>query len=243
MLVETEKRTASADTVAIGESRVVAEPNAVGSSGLSVEDVLPARTEWPGWSMPKFGWWAGAYSVAFTIVGFFYFALTDQRHPWRALIAAFLLPPVAVGCEYVGRCAATVYRRFAQYELLLDVIRLAKYEVAQSREQLSISESLVRDLLVAFGRIEIDLVQVFGGSVFLTLKPKKSMKVDIGNRVRVIDLTDGKAMGTFQITQITPVCLAKALGDLNPLWSGYLHQAGAESSAPPNSAAILIEKE
>lgn len=243
MLVETEKRTASADTLASRESRVVVEPNAVGSSDLSVTETLLARAEWPRWPMPKFSWWAGAYSVAFTIVGFFYFALTDQHHPWRALIAALLLPLLPIGCEYVGRCAATIYRRFAQYEPLLDVIRQAKYEVVQSRKQLSISESLVRDLLVAFGRIEIDLVQVFGGGVFLTLKPKKTMKVEIGNRVRVIDLTDGKAMGTFQITQITPVCLAKALGDLNPLWSGYLHQAGAESSAPPNSAAILIEKE
>jgi len=248
MSVDNEKLIASGGTQANSQSFAVAKLNAVAvaapdaAEAVPVEATLLTRAEWPVWSVPKFGWWASAYSIAFTVVGFFYAFFTAQHHPFRALIVALLLPLVAIAFELVVRCAATIYRRFAQYENLLQVIQRARYALIESRQQLAVSEAVVGDLLVAFAKIEIELVQMFGGVVFLTLKPKKRMTLQIGHRVRVIDFTDGKVMGTFEITQIAPY-RARALGDLNPVWSGYLHQAGAESSAPPNSAAILIEKE
>ncbi|HEY0766261.1 MAG TPA: hypothetical protein VGD61_28020 [Pyrinomonadaceae bacterium] len=248
MSVDNKKLITSGQTQANSPSFAVTEPNRVAvvapnaGAAVPVEPTLLTRAEWPVWSVPKFGWWAGAYSIAFTVVGFFYAFFTAQHHPFRALIVALLLPLVAIVFEHVARCAATIYRRFAQYENLLEVIQRARYALIESRQQLAVSEAVVGDLLVAFAKIEIELVQVYGGVVFLTLRPKKRMTLHIGHKVRVIDFTDGKLMGTFEITQIAPY-RAKALGDLNPVWSGYLHQAGAESSAPPNSAAILIEKE
>src|SRR2546425_6460387 len=98
MSVDNEKRIASGDTRASSQSLGFAEPGPVAvaapSAGeaLPAEAALPPKAEWPGCNMPKFGWWAGAYSIAFTVVGFFYFAFTAQHHPWRALIAAVLLP-------------------------------------------------------------------------------------------------------------------------------------------------------
>jgi hypothetical protein len=194
--------------------------------------------------VPKFGWWwAGAYGVALTAVGFFYTVFTAQHHPWRALIAVLVLPLFAVAGDYIVRCAATMYRRFAQYEVLVDLIFRASYERDDLKQQLAISESLVSDLLVTFARIEIQLVQVFRGDLFVRLKPKRNMKLQIGNRVRVIDVRDGKAMGTFEITETEPAYLGKALGDLNSLWLGYLRQTGTESSGPPHLAAFLVERE
>jgi hypothetical protein len=210
----------------------------------SAETPLQAKADWPQLILSKSGWWwAGAYGVALTAVAFFYAVFTAQHHPWRALIAVLVLPFFAVTGDYIVRCAVTIYRRFAQYESLLEVIRKDRYELEESRQQLSLSESLVSELLVAFARIEIQLVQVFRGDVFVRLKPKRNMKLQIGNRVRVIDVRDGKAMGTFEVTEVAPAYLGKALGDLNPLWSGYLREAGTESTAPPHLAAFLLERE
>lgn len=179
MSVDNEKLIASIGTNGSTQSLAVAAATAVAVSdpkpteAVAAEAGLPAKAEWPVWSVPKFGWWAGAYSIAFTVVGFFYAVFTAQHHPWRALIVALLLPLLAIAFEHAVRCAATVYRRFAQYENLLKVIQRAGYELVESRQQLAVSEAMVGDLLVAFAKIDIELVQVFGGVVFLTLKPKK----------------------------------------------------------------------
>jgi hypothetical protein len=58
----------------------------------------------------------------------------------------------------------------------------------------------------------------------------------------VIDFSEAIALGSFRITQVEPICIAKAEGALDPMWSGYLRSAGAESSALPNSAAILLDR-
>jgi len=50
-------------------------------------------------------------------------------------------------------------------------------------------------------------------------------------------------MGTFEVRETTPACYAQALGDLNPLWSGSIHEPVAEVNPPVTFAAILIEKE
>jgi hypothetical protein len=243
MSVENEKLITPGDTRVSSQSPVVAEPNGDASPALTADETLPIRAEWRGWPRWQFGWWMAAYGFIFTVGGFMYFALTDQKHPWRALIAGLLLPVLLNACVFIGRSAETAYIRYAQYAHLLELIHNTKGDLDRTRQQLSATESLVRDLLVASRRIEIDLVQQINGHVFLTLKPKRSIRLQKGNRIQVVDFTDGAVMGTFQITEIAPVCLAKALGDLNPVWSGYIHQVGVESSRPGNSAAILIESE
>ena len=254
MSTENEQLIADGDTSVRSRSLIVPEFRDAVASALNempqavevsrAETPLPTKADWPRLTLSKSGWWwAGAYGVALTAVGFFYAVFTAQHHPWLALIAVLVLPFFAVAVDYIVRCAVTMYRRFAQYESLLAVIRRDRYELDESRHQLSISESLVSELLVAFARVEIQLVQVFRGDVFVRLKPKRNMKLQIGNRVRVIDVRDGKAMGTFEVTEIAPAYLGKALGDLNPLWSGYLREAGTESTAPPHLAAFLLERE
>jgi hypothetical protein len=230
-----------ADTVAELDAIVGMVPDA--AEPVSAKAPLPPKADWPRLSIPKLGWWwAGAYAAALTAVGFFYAVFTAQHHPWRALIAVVILPFIAIASDYIVRCAATAYRRFVQYGQLHDQLRTTDGRLTQVNEQLLGTQSLVRYLVVGSPRIEIELVQQINGRVFLKLKPGRAVKLQKGDIVQVVDFTDGAAMGTFEITEIKP-CLAKALTDLNPVWSGFIHEAGAESSAPGNSAAILIEKE
>jgi hypothetical protein len=251
MSVDNEQVIAEGERGAKNQSLVIPERSALAgleeeAHALEVPPTAssPARAQWPRMILPKSGWWwAGAYGVALSAAAFFYTVFTAQQHPWRALVAVLVLPFFAIAGDYLVRCAATMYRRFAQYDSLFDVIGRAQYELNESRQQLSISESLVTDLLVAFARIDIPLVQVFRGDVFVRLKPKRNLKLQIGNKVRVIDTRDGKVMGTFEVTETEPAHLGKALGDLNPLWSGYLRDAGTESSAPPHLKAFLVERE
>jgi len=124
---------------------------------------------------------------SFSIVTFFYKLFTAGNHPIRALIVALLLPLLAFVFDHAARCAATVYRRLAQYEPLRELLSTTQADLNQTKQQLSTTESLVRELVVASRRIEIGPLQLINGRAILILKPKKSMRLQRGNRVQVID--------------------------------------------------------
>jgi hypothetical protein len=164
-------------------------------------------------------------------------------HPWLVLFAVSLTPLSYVAIEYLATSIAIVYRRYRSYDTLYDLISKAAGGQALLEQRLLETEAFVQYLsqkLVISQKIEIEKVQLFNGSISLMLKPRKTHKLQIGMQLKVIDLTEGMVMGTFQVTQTAPNCLARAV-DINPIWSGYIHEAGPESSAPPNSAAILLE--
>jgi hypothetical protein len=197
-----------------------------------------AKRSWRYWLVDE------AYGLSIAAIGLLA-KLFNQigSHPWFVIFSILVAPITYVALEYSVAVVAVTYRRFSSYESLCDLLCLNNDERQHLEQRLLETEVVVQYLsqkLVVAHKIEIERVQVFKNNISLTLKPKRNLKLQIGNQVKVIDLTEGAVMGTFQITQIEPTCLAKAL-EISPIWSGYIHEMGPESSPPPNSAAILIE--
>ncbi|HRH41244.1 MAG TPA: hypothetical protein PKY82_06325 [Pyrinomonadaceae bacterium] len=92
---------------------------------------------------------------------------------------------------------------------------------------------------------EIIKVQFYENSVYIILSKKKTQSLIIGDEIKVFDTEDGKVLGIFEISENkTTTFTAKVNGFIDAVWSGYIHNQGnAETSAPPNTIAILFPKE
>jgi hypothetical protein len=179
-------------------------------------------------------------------VSFLYFLLLNdhlKQHRKWVVATAVIMPFLLWASIALSRNISVGYQRLKQYMTLRDLLLQRTRDLTTGSQQLSDTQLTVRELLgqlIHSRKVEIKRVQLFKGRVSLTLKPKRNFKLSVGDKVRVIDLNDGELMGTFRVTQTHGSCTAEALQDINPVWSGYVHQNGSDS-APPGAIAVLIE--
>lgn len=81
--------------------------------------------------------------------------------------------------------------------------------------------------------------------IYLILIKKKTKSLIIGDEIKVFAKEDGRIMGVFEISETKQTNFtAKVNGYIDAVWSGYIHDIrNPESSAPPNTIAILFPKE
>jgi hypothetical protein len=206
------------------------------------------KLEWPTLArLKRAGWWVALYLPSIAIGGLLakLFPLIGG-HPWYVLGAILVTPIIYSGVDQSARLLHTSYKRFKAYDAIFTLSLKRNQDFIQSEQRRADTWYLTQELLatvLASKQITVEKVQVFNKRISLLLKPRRGARVVIGDQLTVVDLTGGAVMGTFQITQIDPICQAKALADLDPLWSGYIRDAGSETSLPPESVAILMERD
>jgi hypothetical protein len=92
--------------------------------------------------------------------------------------------------------------------------------------------------------IEIELVQHYNERLHLRLRRRTGLNLEVGSEIKVIDLTEGSIMGTFEVVQVLSThYIARNSSNVNALWLGYvLDKGGVESSPPPNVMALFIPR-
>jgi hypothetical protein len=142
---------------------------------------------------------------------------------------------------YLYRVADVIYKRVRCYEYLHGLTEQKSEEIIRSRDTIT---NLLGELIETRS-IEIEKVQYFKKHLGLLLKKRRGLNLEVGNEVRVIDMTDGSVMGVFEISEARRThYIAKSSGSIDAVWLGYIHGTGdGESYAPPNTAAISFPKD
>jgi hypothetical protein len=148
-----------------------------------------AKRSWGYWLVDE------AYGLSIGAIGLLA-KLFNQigSHPWFVIFSILVAPITYVALEYSAAVVAVTYRRFSSYESLCDLLCLNNDERQHLEQRLLETEVVVQYLsqkLVVAHKIEIERAQVFKNNISLTLKPKRNLKLQIGNQVKVIDLTEG----------------------------------------------------
>jgi hypothetical protein len=119
-------------------------------------------------------------------------------------------------------------------------------DLEDKEKALLASQQVILNLLeevTARRKFEITKVQFYNDVIYLILSKKRTQNLTIGDEIKVLDTNDGSLMGAFQVCQDNQTEFRAEVSDyISPLWEGFIRQLGnAESSAPPNTMAILFK--
>jgi hypothetical protein len=191
------------------------------------------KTEWPKWQKWESAWWFTFIGAICGLVLLVFPSLIDAPL-WIRLIVVIgmvLLPLVISSVRYLFQISSVILSRVHNYSNLYTMFEQS------SRVILSLMKQLI-----AIRGFEIDRVSNYNHDLYITFKKKKGITLQQGDLVSVIDTREGIIMGSFQITEIREnEYRAKNSGYIDPVWRGYIYQAGkAESVPPPDTIAIHL---
>jgi hypothetical protein len=214
--------------------------------GLATQHILPTEISWPKPIVKSRRWWAVAYGLSLGSASFLAARFPSiGAHPWYLLMSVGVAPLSYALIEHWVHWATVTYQRLTAYNALyefgsksIDALNERDWRLSETQSAI---QYLVQEFIPHQRIIEVQKVQYWKEEVFLHLRGKRGQKIAVGMEVKVIDLELGSVMGTFIITQTTPTCQAKAARGLDPIWLGFIRNAGGECSLPADSVAILLE--
>lgn len=197
--------------------------------------------EFPAYSWPTSGWW---FTVVGTIAGGVIF-LAPAVANWPlftrlTLFAAIAsLPAASIFFKTYASRLFVFYRRAVAYDSTQEELRNLRDE---SEKNCNLAAILLQERQNA-NSLQIENGYIYDAIPFVSLYRKRGFKVEIGDRMTVVDCTNGMHLGDFEITEKNPQkYIAKAIADIHPLWMGFMVQTGATPSAPPpDSLAIRFK--
>lgn len=194
---------------------------------------VPSRLSWPQRTVYDIAWWAGIFGTLFGVLTPFYSAFT-------ALLIAVLATPLIFAAIFLIKGGRVAYMRIRDYPFLYQLTEDRTTALQEARNTvLSLSDEL-------FGErtLEIEVVQYYNEKLHLRLKRSERLNLSVGSEIKIIDLSDGALMGTFEILQLLPnQYVARNTANVNALWLGYiLEKGGVESLPPPNVVAVSIAR-
>ncbi|HEY0545160.1 MAG TPA: hypothetical protein VGC91_07170 [Pyrinomonadaceae bacterium] len=207
------------------------------------EESLISKADWPRWTWRESSWWLTAIGAVIALLLILYPLLISYPLWLRMLVgfASLLSPILILALIFSLKVATVALDRIHGYKQLYELSEQRTKEVAQAQETILY---FLRELLG--GRsFEIEKVQYYKDRLTLILKKKRGVTLEAGNEIRVIDTLEGVVMGIFEISEVrSKHYIARSQGSVNAVWLGYIHESGnAESSAPPDTAAIFFPKD
>jgi hypothetical protein len=198
----------------------------------------PPRLDYPNLRWPDSGWW---FTIIGTLVGLLLLVAPDAtnqsfRIRLLACVGITLLPASVILAIYPLRIALVRGRRLQQYDALHSTISNLQGEVAKSATAI---QALVqeREDRRAF---KIEYCYFYESTVVVAISRRQGIRLQAGSKLIVVDQSEWRNLATIQITGSNGKCyLAKGLDDFDPLWLGYIRQAGASHSSPPPGAIAL----
>ena len=139
--------------------------------------------------------------------------------------------------EHLLKVSSIVVSRLRAYNDLYDVAERQFQQIAKAQDTiLELSSELTNGR-----RFEIIKTLYYDDTLYIEIRKNRNRRLELGHRVRVIDVQDGGIMGLFQVTEIRSDGYRARSEDVDPIWLGYVHKIGStEGSAPPNTVAFLI---
>jgi len=195
----------------------------------------------PSFKRPDSGWWfttIGAIVAIALIIApkSVNFSLAARI----TLVLVFIfLPAVWASLAFAVSSFTQMVRRSFAYPRVYETVSSITMELEQSKlliNALMLERENHRSLTVAY-------CFMFRDSACISLNRKRGFRVKTGDRCTVVDQENGQVLGRFVVIEVRPESyIARAEDHVDPIWLGYMRQAGtAHSSAPPNAAAIFIQ--
>lgn len=195
--------------------------------------------KYPSFHWPRSGWW---FTVIGAVVGVGYIVyprVVQLTLPNRAIVGAgiTLAPGVLVLASFLLRAIrvfvnrARTFSQILQYQCMLE-------------EKLGCLQELIRLLLSdrTNKAYVIDHCYDYENRTVIALKKKPGPSLSVGQAIAVIDQKDAAPLGKFVVTRSdTEFYLCEVTGYMDPLWLGYVKQAGTtHSQASPSAVAVAI---
>lgn len=154
-------------------------------------------------------------------------------------VAALVLPIALLVAGYLLRALTVAIQRAAAYPHLRAVAVAARDELVQTKEMLARVLREQDDL----PQFQVDGAFVFVEQIYIVIALGRET-LEIGDRIVVVDRADGMFYGNFEAVEVrTDGYRAKSIGNISPLWEGYIRQAHvAQTPAPPGAVALLVAK-
>ena len=198
-----------------------------------VPDLPDPRLDWPGW-----GWWLGLVGVIGSLLLIIWPEIPLLSWGCRIGLLALLVivaPCLLVFGRHAYRCARVAVARAKEYPAIAESLE----DSIEERER---AYSLISQLrLVLTSRDVFDLAYCFlsNGQAFLAVRIEKHDELGQGAMLKVVAET-GQLLGTFAVVKVeTEYYIARAQGQVDPLWMGYMKQTGAAHSEPPVGAVAV----
>ncbi|TWU61112.1 hypothetical protein V7x_54240 [Crateriforma conspicua] len=194
--------------------------------------------EYPKYQWPTSGWWFTIVGTLFGGIVFLAPNAIDMPILSRVLlfVAVAIAPAAVIFASTFLRRFVTFFRRGKNYEIALS-------NIAQLRDEISRGTQLTNLLLQERQNtraLQIEHGYYYDNYAYISLHRKKGFAVAVGDVLTVVDQTNGRNLGDFQITELKPkTYVGKATGDIDPLWLGYIVQTGTTPSAPPPDSLAI----
>ena len=202
----------------------------------------PPELKIPRYSWPTSGWWA---TIVGTLIGGIVFLAPDTIElPILSRVLLFLaiaiLPAAMILIGTWFHRLLVFYRRATNYESAI----LAFSDIQTELDKNSQLTNLLLQERQSTRAFKIEHAYLYNSVAYIALNKKPGFTADPGDILTVVDQSNGKHLGDFEVTELKPKhYIARALGDIDALWMGYIVQNGASPSAPPpESLAIKFQK-
>ena len=198
------------------------------------------KLKMPRWTWRDSGWWLTVFGAVFAAVVFVQPAISGHSF-WRRLgisLAWFVFSSILLlVIEYAVKVGSVLVNRLRAYEDLSDLAEQQKRQIEKAQEvNLKLSQELTNGR-----KFEIEKTLYYNETLYLVLKKKRGVKLELGHTLRVIDSSDGGIMGVFRVNEIRSEGYRAIAEYVEPVWLGFVHQDGkAEMPAPPNGTAIFL---
>ncbi len=205
---------------------------------------------WPRWNWRDSGWWFTISGAVFSVLAFVYPSL--PRRPLRirliiavgAFVASGALSLLLAHLIHVLRVA---WGRLQAYQDLSDLVERSQEELRLSEEQRGREaaqfQETILSLLTQSGvkRIEMERSQYYDETLYIVLKKRRGIVMEVGHKVSVIDMETGNVMGAFEVTEERDKQYwARSVGTVDAIWLGYVRQSG-NNEPPPNTATFWMQ--
>jgi hypothetical protein len=154
-------------------------------------------------------------------------------------IGLAIVPAAAIFISTFIRRTIVFLRRANTYQLALASISTLRAELDRNSQ---LTNMLLQERQNTRG-LKIDHSYYYDSVAYIALNRKSGFSCAVGDILTVVDQTNGKHLGDFEITELrSRLYIARAVGEIDALWKGYIVQTGATHSAPPpDSLAIRFQ--
>ena len=151
---------------------------------------------------------------------------------WFVFSSAFLMI-----AAYAAKATSVLASRLRAYEELSNLVEQQKRQIEKAREvNLTLSQELTNSR-----KFEIEKTLYYSETLYLVLKKKRGVKLEVGHKVIVLDAQDGGIMGEFKVSEVLSGEYRARADFVSPVWLGFVHQdRNAEMPAPPNVIAMFF---
>ena len=211
----------------------------MGKIRKATQELQPKELEWPRLKWQSEMWFALIPFVLGFIVFLFPNLSGDEKYIQLRFIIGIplLFSPLLVPLTIWGiRILNNAMLRIDEYPRIFALLVKVRSELRQLNQNFM-------DLVQSTSnqhRFEILKASVYEKQYFIVVKKTANPLLKTDDTLIVVDVADKKRMGNFQVTEEREnEYYAQNIGNIDPVWSGYIRQRG-EVTVNPNLTALYL---